>query len=411
MFDESPAYDPASNSVVFIRDGDVWVLTLDTLTEKRIQERAPDGGQLVGPFLVFARDDQIWAARYDRSRAETTSKAALVEPVFYVVFSSNGDALLLREDPAAYLRTLVIVDAAGVETAVGGLEPGNYRSPAFSPDGRTIAYAKGRGREPPDLFTIDLDTERRTRITNDADRHHWLPVWSPDGKEILYTQYDIDTDRESLVVQRLGQGTARTVLADRRAARASVWLRDGRAMFVDSNRVLDLRSMALADPDARPVDVIASDFNENRLSVSPSGRWIAYVGDQSGWPEIYVRPFPPDDDDAVVQISRDVGNAQNAAPIGGLTPRWSRTEEQTLYYRRGNELVRVELNFGEEVSVGQETTLFTEASYAYTAGGHNFDVSPTGEFVFVKNLQEQPMPAVVVTNWIEQLHQLLPPDE
>jgi serine/threonine-protein kinase len=44
--------------------------------------------------------------------------------------------------------------------------------------------------------------------------------------------------------------------------------------------------------DTVPTHIIATDFDEQAIMLSPDGRWLAYQSDETGRNEIYVRPFP-----------------------------------------------------------------------------------------------------------------------
>jgi WD40 repeat protein len=80
-------------------------------------------------------------------------------------------------------------------------------SPAFSSDGRTVAFNALRGAVG-DIFTIDLESQEVTNLTNDAfgDR---APRFSPDGRFIVYTarvsgndklfRLDLDTKKKTQI--------------------------------------------------------------------------------------------------------------------------------------------------------------------------------------------------------------------
>ena len=44
--------------------------------------------------------------------------------------------------------------------------------------------------------------------------------------------------------------------------------------------------------DRQPVPILTTRFNESQAEFSPNGRWLAYTSNESGQPEVYVRPYP-----------------------------------------------------------------------------------------------------------------------
>jgi TolB protein len=58
-------------------------------------------------------------------------------------------------------------------------------SPAWSPDGRKLAYVSNRAGKP-QIYVLDLATKRSKRLTFEGD-YNTSPAWSPRGDRILYT--------------------------------------------------------------------------------------------------------------------------------------------------------------------------------------------------------------------------------
>jgi len=89
--------------------------------------------------------------------------------------------------------------------------------------------------------------------------------------------------------------------------------RDGKWLLFDRAALdtgTDIWVMAL-DGSAPPAPFVASPFQDRWAQFSPDGRWVAYMGDESGRREIYVRAFPGGE--GTLRIS----------PNGGDYPRWS----------------------------------------------------------------------------------------
>jgi Tol biopolymer transport system component len=134
--------------------------------------------------------------------------------------------------------------------------------------------------------------------------------------------------------------------------------------------------------DRKPQPLEQSAFNEGSPAVSPDGRWMAYVSDESGHNEVYVRPFPAGG--AHVQVSSD----------GGDDPRWER-DSHGIVYRKADRFMKARLTIGASIAVTQRDLLFTGP---YTG----YDLSPNGAIVALRPGSAD-AEIIVVTNWIAEL--------
>ena len=101
------------------------------------------------------------------------------------------DVVVTRERQLAYFARMEKRKALIIENIIGGkieqritMDVDEPESPAFSPDGKTVAFSALRGGVS-DLFTVDLATHKVTNLTNDAYADY-APVYSPDGKFIIF---------------------------------------------------------------------------------------------------------------------------------------------------------------------------------------------------------------------------------
>jgi serine/threonine-protein kinase len=136
------------------------------------------------------------------------------------------------------------------------------------------------------------------------------------------------------------------------------------------------------------------EFNEWAARFSPDGRWVAYVSDESGRYEVYVRSFP------------EPGRKWTISTSGGREVRWSR-DGQELFFQGLDErrmmvaAVRTEPTFRAEAP----SSLF-ESQHPITS--YNWDVTPDGQrFVAVLGDEEEPEPAqiVVISDFAAELKQ------
>jgi len=117
-------------------------------------------------------------------------------------------------------------------------------------------------------------------------------------------------------------------------------------------------------------------FNAGGARFSPDGHWVAYVSDESGRNEVYVRPYP---EGTRVQIS----------VAGGSQPVWSSNGHE-LFFRSGDELLAVTVSPGPNFSASKPVVLFSRSMPEDSSGRAydfmaDYDVSNDGRrFVFPK---------------------------
>jgi serine/threonine-protein kinase len=149
--------------------------------------------------------------------------------------------------------------------------------------------------------------------------------------------------------------------------------------------------------------VVETRFNEYEPAFSPDGRWLAYVSDESGRPEVYVRDFP---DGATWSISTD----------GGTEPVWAR-DATKLYYRNGPRMMAVSIravsgSSGPSFSASRPELLFEGDFRIYNEipGFPAYDVAPNGErFLMNRTLRVTDSGDVhVVLDWFEELERRVP---
>jgi Tol biopolymer transport system component len=306
-----------------------------------------------------------------------------------VCFRYSADGTLLVYAPGtlrADTRELVLVDNEGSETPVAA-PPRLYEAPAVAPDGARIALmADG------DIWVWDEDRGTLTRLTFEKELEI-SPKWSSDGARISYV-----TNLGS-VQSRASDGTDEPQLVVDELAIPGSITEDGRLVY--STLEGDIGVAAL-DGSSEPEILIGTDFTEARPSVSPDGRWLAYQSDETGFAEIYVRPFP------------DVTSGRwQVSTGGGQDPKWA-PDGRTLYYRLGgaSELMSVVIEDGDRFLAGTPERLFRLDDY-YTSGTpvlSRYDVAPDGRFVFMKPValdsnepERETGDLVVVQNWLEGL--------
>ncbi len=267
-------------------------------------------------------------------------------------------------------------------------EPAGYTAPLLSPDGSQLAVNVTTSGED-ETWIFDVVRGTRTRVGGGG-----TSTWTPDGRRITYsTANGIYSSRAD------GSGEAELGLPVREGSQwPTSWSPDGRSLVFYEMHPTTGRDIWMLPLDGEPMALVATEANELSAKLSPNGHWLAYVSDESGRDEIYVQAFPGPGDKQVISTN------------GGREPLWSRDGTE-LFYRRGDELLVVEVDTGDELEAGTPTSLLT-ARFAVGGGGRNqnYDVSLDGQrFVYVQRDKGVPRELRVVVNWFEELERLVPP--
>ena len=389
MQDTWPSFAADGKAVVFSvqsgADTRIDALVLSTGKRHTVVSRAQRPISAAG-HLVFVRDNDLFVAPIDEATLRLTGPELRVLAIggswadlAPVDVSASGTLLY---SPATAQSRLVSVSKDGTEQALNEtLRP--YAGPRFTPDGAGLIVQAA------DLWMQDLRRSTFTRIAPvDAVGAVAFPIVTPDGRHVVYRSLQgirvIDAD---------GSGNIQTLPATSVADYPAAVTPDGRTLvFLRSSEKTsyDIYAMPLAGGPAQPIVVTPAYDGGARLS--PDGRWMIYVSNDSGRNEVYVRPFP---------------GPERRRPIsteGGGQAVWSPTGRE-IFYRNGNRMMAVDVTErGDDIELGAPHVLF-ERRNAFGAGITiaNYDVSPDGQhFVMVKD-EAIASRIDLVLNWFAEL--------
>ena len=302
--------------------------------------------------------------------------------------------VVITENSLQAERTLVWVDREGASQPLGA-PPGAYANPQLSPDGRQLAVRIETPTD--DIWVYDLARGALSRLTFEGDNAR--PLWTPDGERIVYRS--VRAGRQD-VFWKLADGTGaeEQITTDGTVALVSSISPDGKLAFYYNapSAGRDLWMVPLEE-DRKPSAFLEGPFNEVSPKISPDGQWVAYISDESGRKEIFVRPFPASS--GKWQISTE----------GGEAPLWARNGHE-LFYLNGDKMMAVDITTEPSFQAGTPRMLFEE-NYVRRNNEPNYDVSLDGErFVMIQASEEQDSPAPqqinVVLNWFEELKRRVP---
>jgi len=384
--------------------------SIRTGERKVIWEGGSDARYLPTGHLVYALDDGLFGVAFDAASLTASGGAVpLVQGVMRASSTQTGTANYGVSDDGTLVyvsgtvdpeqRTLVWVARNGEETPIT-MPRRSYTYARLSPDDTKVALDVRD--EENDIWIWDLVRETLTRLTFDPGLDQ-SPVWSPDDQQIVFSSTRGNT-RPSLY-RKAADGTGVDELLvenDATIFAATSFLPDGSGLmaYAGPGGATGNDEMMLIELDGEPhmSAVLESAYAENNPSVSPDGRWLAYVSDESGGEQVYVRPFP-NVDGGRWQVSRD----------GGSQPLWG-PDGRELFYRDGDSLIRVPIRTEPSFEAGNPEALFEDA-YFLGPGARAYDVSADGErFLFVKEIQRPGARAriIIVENWFDEVRRLVP---
>jgi len=320
-------------------------------------------------------------------------------------FSVAGDRLLAYRRDAEVNRQLVWYARDG--RRLGAVDhQGSWRNPEFSPDDAWIAAQRNQFqglREDVWLYDVNRRTPRALASTASSE---YSPVWSADGERVTFRVIELGPTVSApgtvkLVERTVESGAERLVTTLNSAAGETfqAFTPDGRSalMFrvVDGNRDIVLHPL---DGVAAPVSFAKTPFNETQPSISPNGRWLAYVSDELGSRHVYIQPFPA----GGPRIHVTEGTA------GGVQPRWSRDGRELYYLASDRRLVAVPvISSSDALRLAPATPLF-KTTIEYEAGvgtRADYDVTRDGQRFIVAEPRPQLEGAAltVLVNWTSGL--------
>ena len=374
----------------------IAVFDMETQTS-RILFPGTSPSYLSSGHLVYAYEGSLWAIPFDATNRSTAGDAKLVVAGVQV----NGGGLAIynvsAEGTLAYVPGTtsggafpgwIVRDQEGWEPLT--VELGNYGQPRVSADGSRIAITRLTATGSSIwLYEADLGLDRFT--FGERDRN---PVWSPDGQQIAFISGG-GLYRKAAN----GAGDAEPILEGTDAFPYS-WSGNDELIvaYRQDGTSWDVGVVHIGQSDGVE-PLLDTVYDEQSPALSPDGRWLAYVGNETGQDEIIVRPYPDVD-----------SGRQKVSPAGGFSPIW-KADGTELYYRQPFTVMSILFESIQNFGIAE---VVQSGWYDY-GSDVRYDVSPDGEsFLMIAYTstpgESQSQSVVVVESWIEELKEDVPVD-
>jgi Tol biopolymer transport system component len=213
---------------------------------------------------------------------------------------------------------------------------GDFQQLRLSPDGtRAAVVSSDRDSGNRDIWLIEIASGALTRLTSHA-ANDWHPVWSPDGKQIAFAS---DRDGFSALYRTSADGSGSETPTPTGGIPGNRfpddWSADGRLLAIHSSTPETSLDVWVRPNDSRqPYEVARSTFQEHSSRLSPDGRWIAYVSDESGALEVYVQPLGK-------------AGKRRVSGSGGVGPRWRGDGRELFFIDASNRLMAAAVGTGQ----------------------------------------------------------------
>ena len=348
-------------------------------------------------YLVYHRqqtNNGIWAVPFDIDALELTGEPFVLDPDGAFPSVARDGSLLYAVGSSGGERQLVRVSREGTVLAELGQAQTGMIWPELSPDGRFVLLS-AQEADNRDIWLHDIERGTRTRMSFGPESDYFA-VWANQGRDILFTH-----------------GSAQTNVSFLRPADGSrepepflngyyPHLRDGVDVVI-YNRFMprtgdDLYYRSL-EPDAEEQVFLSTPAQESGARLSPDGRFVIYMSNESGTNQVYLTTFPGGT--GKWQVSTE----------GGAWPRWSRAGDEILYRQSAGasgSIMSVSVQVEPSVRLGTPQRIFGAhempnldfgSGYAALAATDNPD-----EFIMLEYSGEQPdrmVRLVYLENWME----------
>jgi serine/threonine protein kinase/Tol biopolymer transport system component len=392
-----PDFLPDGRRFLFYARGDkdhrgIYVGSLDGDEPIRIIEGMFAGRYSSGHLLTL-REGALLAYPFDERAARITGDPIQIalrvagSSTQQGAFSLSSTGTLVYSGGVNELHRMWWFDRAGKQTPTH-VEPAGIVAFRLSPDGTLAALSRVDATlNTTDIWIADFERASTMRLTLDPS-NDIAGAWSRDGKRLVFRS---DRTGDNFLYGQAAGGGGDEQLTNFSAANPTDWTADGRSIvfhqtFAATNSDIGLAS--LQEGGAQTI-LIKTAYDEYEPRLSPDGKWIAYVSDESGRPEVYVQTFP---------IS---GRKWTISTAGGNEPRWRGDGRELFYLANDGNVMSVSIESNGTFRARPPQALFQTTARPSRNPYHMvMDAAPDGQRFLVKLLTQGANSSLTaVLNW------------
>jgi serine/threonine protein kinase/Tol biopolymer transport system component len=379
----------------------IFLGTLDSQERRLLVGTSANAAYAEPGYLLYLRDNKTLVAQsFDlRHYVLSGEPFSLSDEVLYfpqvdraVYGVAGGDVLVTQTGKGTTFSQLTWFDRGGRPAGTVGV-PGSHNNVRLSPDGHRVTTDQtdpdGRHRN---IWIHELaQGPATTRLTFEPSFDS-NPIWSPDGKQILFCTTrgggfrlylknadGSGSDEEVADLGSVGQGNAWD------------WSRNGKYLLV--RKANELWFLSWPERVAKPL--LQANWTVRNAQFSPDGRWMAYASNETGSMEIYVSPFP------------SINGKWQVSSGGGQEPRWRQDGKELFYLSADAKMMAVAVTTGASFKAASPVALFQTHPPQPVSSQDDFsyDVSSDGQrFLIATTVDEaNAAPLSILLNWASQI--------
>jgi eukaryotic-like serine/threonine-protein kinase len=371
---------------VLLRNQGVCLINIKTGTLRKLYEAGGFPCYLSG-YIVYQQRGIVMAVPFNLQQLQVTGVPVQLD---YKInqnnysISNTGTLVYIPDEIETKNKRLTWIDRKGL-TQPFTSQQDNYSSVAISPDGLQVAVSIEYEAMIRNIWIYNVDDISRP-IQRTFEGSNYAPAWSPDAQKLAFDSRFRKNQIGSAGIYLLpidkNEGEFFIDEPDKVYSSPS-WSAD-RKLIAFFERNPDTNTDILITPvnSANPERFVATSFEEYSPAFSPTGNWLAYISNESGQDEIYVRTVP------------DTSGKFRISVNGGLWPQWG-ADEHELFYFKEDTLIAVQLETKTDFKVVKTKQLFTgnlAISYDYDPNSDRFLMIKTKEvnqIHVVMNLDEE----------------------
>ena len=259
------------------------------------------GARYAAPgYLIYQNGLALTALRFGASSHKVKGPPVTLREASNVTNYSGAASFTVADGRALVYAPYVIAnshivwcDRSGRELTPLPFEPGQYFGDfKFSPDGKSLAVTRATGTDPPQIWIGDVERGVMTPLAQEPIINA-SPRWSPDGTRVVYMNSTVGPQHFVIRSVRGSEPTRSYLESDPSFKAADGWSPDGKTILYSRQAAATRWDLYLLDVETgatRPF--LATTHSEQSGEISPDGRWVTYLSDKTGRPEVFVTSYP-----------------------------------------------------------------------------------------------------------------------
>ncbi len=402
------------NSTVGFDDGNIEIMTLRDHHRKTLQRGGTFGRYLAAAggkgYLTYVSRGTLFAVPFEPGKLETSgSPVPVLQQVSYSAMFGSAKLSFSRTGTFLYRSREIDFSRVSIQwlDADGRTQPlldksGLFVSPHFSPDAQRLAVANND--EMSGVWIYDI--RRDTMVPLTGERNAGQPVWTPDGKYVVYRGLGgISWARAD------GGGKVQSLTQSKDFQYPTSFSPDGKrlAFHQMGPQGFDIWTLPVEHDEnglkaGIPELFLHTSNGERDANFSSDGRWIAYSSSESGTPQVYVRAFP------------DTGGRWQVSSNAGTSPIFSRNGKDLFFFDiPGDRIMVASYSVKGDSFVVEKPRVWSTQSVALAlsgAVGAQYDVAPDGKRIavstYASSTQQDAGHVIFLENFFDELQRKVP---